>query len=121
MSLGQAAPRISLLRAISLRRDELFAGLFIVGCANGLGSGILRALASGDWSGGIENISAIVWFACFAGISLLFQTKEEATIRPLDAAVSVIFLIAMAAPAAELNWAAVTGLTFYVLLFADDN
>jgi hypothetical protein len=121
MSLGQTTQQLSLKRTSWLRRNELFTGLFIVGCANGLGSGILRAFASGDWSGGIENISAIVWFACFAGISLLFQTKDDNAVRPLDLAVAGIFLIVIAAPASELNWIAVTGLSFYILLFGGDN
>ena len=79
----------------------------------------------GSWlratgQGGIQNISAIVWFACIAGVSLLFQTQDESAIRPLDIVVSVLFLVVLAAPASELNWIAVTGLSFYVLLFAGD-
>jgi hypothetical protein len=121
MSFGQATQQVSLSRASGLRRDELFAGLFIIGCANGLGTGIFKALAAGDWSGGVQNISAIVWFACFAGISLLLQTKDDGSVRPLDIAAATVFLIAIAAPASELNWIALTGLSFYVLLLAPGN
>ena len=70
-SFAPALPSRGLLAAVrgSLSRDEFFAGLFIVGCANGLGGDIIRSLMLGDWTGGIANISAIVWFACFAGIT----------------------------------------------------
>ena len=110
--------RGSLLGAIrkSLSRDEFFVGLYIVGCANGLGAIIFRSLASGDWTGGIGNISAIVWFACFAGISLLLRDRSE-TITVADLLVAIVFLALIVAPASEVNWAAVTGLSLYILLF----
>ena len=51
----------------------------------------------------------LVWFALFAGISLLFgENKEE--IKRGDMAVGGIFLAFIAAPASEINWAGVTGL-----------
>jgi exosortase/archaeosortase family protein len=101
----------------SLPRNQFFAGLYILGCANGLGGNVVRSLSAGDWTGGIENISVLVWFALFAGISLLFgENKEE--IKRGDLAVGGIFLAFIAAPASEINWAGVTGLSFYILLFA---
>ena len=103
----------------SLSRDEFFAGLYIVGCAGALGSNIIRLLTSGDWAGAIasiENISVIVWFACFAGISLMLRDKNDA-IKSTDLLVAIVFLALIAAPASEVNWAAVTGLSLYILLF----
>src|ERR1051326_9168410 len=101
----------------SLSRNQFFAGLYILGCANGLGGNIVRSFASGDWTGGIDNISVLVWFALFAGISLLFGKCKEDTKRG-DWAVGGVVLACVAAPASEINWAGVTGLSLYILLFA---
>ena len=104
----------------SLPRNQFFAGLYILGCANGLGANIVRSLSAGDWSGGLGNISVVVWFALVAGIALLFgENKEE--IKRGDLAVGGIVLAFIAAPASEINWAGVTGLSFYILLFAKNN
>src|SRR5262249_24986300 len=110
--------RAGLLAALqnAIPRDEFFAGLYILGCANGLGVGILRALNSGDWTGGARNISVIVLFACFAGISLLFNDKSD-RLRWPDIAVAVVFLALIAVPVTVMNWVAMTGLSLYVLLF----
>jgi hypothetical protein len=104
----------------SLPRNQFFAGLYILGCANGLGGKVVRSLSAGDWTGGIENISVLVWSALFAGISLLFgENKEE--IKRGDLAVGGIFLAFIAAPASEINWAGVTALSFYILLLAKND
>jgi hypothetical protein len=116
---GLTASSRGLLAAIrkALPRDEFFAGLYIVGCANGLGSHIIRAVRLGDWTGGLENISVIVLLACAAGISLLLRDKDD-EITSADLAIGGIFLAAMAIPVSEANWVAVTGLSFYILLVA---
>jgi exosortase/archaeosortase family protein len=104
----------------SLPRNQFFAGLYILGCANALGGNVIRSLISGDWTGGIEDISVLVWFALIAGISLLFgENKDE--IKRGDLAVGAIFLLFVAAPASQINWAGVTGLSFYILLFAKND
>src|SRR3981081_2817658 len=104
----------------SLPRNQFFAGLYILGCASGLGGNIVRSLSAGDWTGGIENISALVWFALIAGISLLFGENKD-VIKRGDLAVGVIFLAFVAAPASEINWIGITGLSFYILLFAKND
>jgi exosortase/archaeosortase family protein len=101
-------------------RDEFFAGLFIVGCANGLVANIFQSFHSGDWTGGVQNISVIVLFACVAGVSLFLRNRDgELTSR--DLAIGLVFIAVILIPVSEINWAAVTGLSFYVLLFANDN
>jgi hypothetical protein len=114
-------PRLGPFSALrrSLPRDELFAGLYIVGCANGLGLNVVRSLISGDWTGGLQNISVIVLFACFAGVSLLLRDKSD-EIRATDVAFAVVFLGLIVFPVTEFNWVAVTGLSFYILLCAND-
>jgi exosortase/archaeosortase family protein len=115
------APRrrwVEVLRA-SLPRDQFFAGLYILGCANGFGASMIRALQAGDWTGGTQHISAIALFAGFAGISLFFHDRKGA-ITTADLLVAGVFLIGIALPVAEMNWAAITALSFYILLFAND-
>jgi exosortase/archaeosortase family protein len=110
----------------SLRRDELFGGLYIVGCANGLGGNIIQLIHSGDWTGGVQNISVIVLFACIAGISFFLRNKDDeinkdVEITSQDVAIALVFLALIAVPVGEINWAAVSGLSLYILLFANDN
>src|ERR1700732_4042884 len=109
---------VEILRA-SLPRDHFFAGLYIIGCANGFGASMIQALQGGDLTGGTQHISAISLFACFAGISLFFHDKKGVITRA-DLLVAGVFLIGIALPVAEMNWAAVTALSFYILLFANN-
>ena len=102
----------------SIPRDEFFAGLYILGCANGLGVGIIQAANSGDWTGGLRNVSVIVWFACIAGVSLLLRDKND-EIRLADVPVALVFLTLVAVPVIAMNWAAMSGLSLYILLFAN--
>src|SRR5215472_3771605 len=86
-------------------RDEFFAGLFIVGCANGLVGSIFQSLHSGDWTGGVQNISVIVLFACVAGISLFLRNKDG-ELTSGDLATGLIFIAFIIVPVREINWAA---------------
>jgi hypothetical protein len=104
----------------SISRDEFFAGLYILGCANGLLGRILLILNRDGWTGILElDISVIVLFACFAGISLLLQEGRD-EIRSADLAVGGVFLILVILPIFALSWLAVTGLSLYILVFAND-
>ena len=104
----------------SIPRDEFFAGLYILGCANGLGAGILQSMNSGDWAGGFRNISIIVWLACFAGVALLLRDRADKAdvVRSWDLAVGLLFVALVAIPVSAINWMAVSGLSLYILLFA---
>ena len=116
------APKAGMLGALgrAVSRDELFAGLYVIGCLNGLGAGIMSSLRMGDWTGGIQNISMIVLFACAAGISF-FLRKTDDPITARDFVVALCFLGLIAIPVSEINWAAVSGLSLYILAFANDN
>jgi hypothetical protein len=104
----------------SISRDEFFAGLYILGCANGLLGRILLTLNRDGWTGLLDvDISVIVLFACFAGISTLLQ-EDGHEIRSADLAVGGVFLILVILPIFALSWLAVTGLSLYILLFAND-
>ena len=68
-------PRRGLLAALrhSMPRNEFFAGLYILGCANGLvGRSILTFNLEG-WTGAVVGfeLNVIVLFACFAGVYLI--------------------------------------------------
>ena len=64
------------------------------------------------------DINVIVLFACFAGISTVLSEKKD-KIRSADLAVAVIFLFLVMLPICPLSWLAVTGLSLYILLFAN--
>jgi hypothetical protein len=109
-----AAPRYS------IARGEFFAGLYILGCANGLLGRILLTLNRDGWAGLLDlDVSVIVLFACFAGISTLLQGRRD-EIRFTDLAVGGFFLVLVILPIFALSWLAVTGLSLYILVFAND-
>jgi exosortase/archaeosortase family protein len=112
------AGRGPLTTLYTLPRNEFFAGLYVLGCANGVADGVLQAFKAGDWTGGVLNVSVIVWFACFAGVALLLRDKTEA-VRPADFAVAGVFLLLVTLPIAPASWAAVAGLSLYVLASAE--
>jgi hypothetical protein len=116
------APSRGLVAALrhSISRDEFFAGLYILGCANGLLGRILLILNRDGWTGLLDvDISVIVLFACFAGISTLLEEGRD-EIRSADLAVGGVFLILALLPMFALSWLAVTGLSLYILIFAND-
>jgi exosortase/archaeosortase family protein len=68
----------------------------------------------------VQNISVIVLFACVAGVSLFLRNKDD-QLTSRDLAIGLAFIAFIAIPVSEINWAAVSGLSLYVLLFANDN
>jgi hypothetical protein len=83
-----SAQRNQLLTAMraSMSRDEFFAGLCILACANGLGSRIFRSIRETGWTEALLNtfeISAIVLIACIVGVSLILRECSD-KIRPAD-------------------------------------
>jgi hypothetical protein len=115
------APRRGLVAALqhSLPRNELFAGLYIVGCANGLLGRTIQSVQFDGWIAAIlsVDINVIVLFAAFAGVSVLLDEKKD-EIRAADLAVAVIFLGLVSLPIFPMSWLGVTGLSLYVLFFA---
>lgn len=104
----------------SISRGEFFAGLYILACANGLLGRILLSLNRDGWSGLLEvDVSVIVLFACFAGISTLLEERRD-EIRFADLAVGGVSLVLVILPIFALSWVAVTGLSLYILVFAND-
>src|SRR5262245_53164832 len=123
ISTEPTVPRRGLVAALqhSIPRNELFAGLYILGCANGLvGRSILTFNLEG-WIGAVVGfeMNVIVLLACFAGLHLI-GTSERDRIRTLELVVALGFLIIIIFPIYALSWVAVTGLSLYILLFAND-
>src|SRR5262249_25651736 len=116
-----AVPSRGALAALrrSIRRDEFFAGLYVLGCANGLLGRFLLALNRDGLTGLLDGVSVIVLFACFAGISTLLEESRD-EIRFADLAIGGVFLILIVLPIFALSWVAVTGLSLYILVFAND-
>ena len=117
------APRRGLVAALrhSIPRNEFFAGLYILGLANGLVGRLYSTSNFDDWTGvGLSlDINVIVLFACFAGLSAIFSNDDREQIRSTDLVVASIFVIFVALPIFALSWVAVTGLSLYILLFAN--
>ena len=116
------APRRGLVAALrySIPRNEFFAGLYILGLANGLVERGFSTAHFDNWAGVLLSldINVIVLFACFAGLSAIFYDNWE-QIRPTDLAVAAVFLVFTAIPIFAFSWVAVTGLSLYILLFAN--
>src|SRR5262245_21083865 len=121
--VGHTSIRCGPLKAFRahLPRNAYFTGLYILGCANGLGSRLIKSFAPLVWTDsivGLFEISAIIWIACFVGILLILRENSD-RVRPSDLLVGAIFLPMVAIPSGALSWLAVSGLSLYVLLVTD--
>src|SRR5262249_13695418 len=67
------------------------------------------------------DINVIVVCACFAGTFVILSSDRRDELRPLDLVVAIPFLALVALPIFSMSWLAVTGLSLYILLFANDN
>jgi hypothetical protein len=102
----------------SMPRDEFFAGLYILGCANGIGLRVIKSISEMGWADAslvTFEVSGIVWLACLAGISLLLQDKTGKLTR-LDLLFGAGFLVLIAVPINPAIWLAITLLGLYILL-----
>jgi len=109
----------AVIRALGFTRGELFAGLYILGCANGLAAKMILSVHRLGWvdaAVGTFDVSAIVVVACFAGISLVLADKTGG-VHVADLAVAMVLLLIIALPIGAMSWLAVTVLSLYVLRF----
>jgi len=108
-------------RLFSMPRNEYFAALFIIACVNGLGSQILETIGWVGWTEAVLSTfgtSAIVWVACYAGVSLILKESSE-KIRGTDLVIGLTLLIPTTIPVGGLSWLAVSALGLYVILFSE--
>jgi exosortase/archaeosortase family protein len=117
-------PKRRIMSAVceAIPRNEFFAVLYILGCANGLLGRMILSFQFSDWEGALSgaDINAIMLLACFAGISLV-SAKSPEHLHPRDLGVGVIFLMLVSLPIFPLSWVAVTLLSLYILVFANTN
>jgi hypothetical protein len=117
-------PKRRILSAVceAIPRNDFFAILYIVGCANGLLGRMIQSFQFSDWEGALAgaDINVIMLLACFAGISLV-SAKSPEHLLPRDLGVALIFLILVSLPISPLSWVAVTALSLYILVFASAN
>jgi exosortase/archaeosortase family protein len=102
----------------SATRDEFFAGLFILALVNGLASRASQGLRDLDLSalaGAALSISAVVWFACFAALSLVLREKGDEKLKTFDLLVGLAVLVLVLLPFPELSWFALAAFALYVL------
>ena len=102
-------------------RDELFAGLCILGCANGLGAHVIKSVSDLGWEGAVVHtfgISAIIWVACFFGVTLILHDRTD-VIRSTDLVVGVAVIVLVLLPIDGASWLALTGLCLYMLLLTN--
>jgi hypothetical protein len=84
----------------NLARNELFVGLSILACANGLGSRVIQAINRAGWTDaalGTFEISAIVFTACAAGVWLILRDSTD-KIRSADLVVAAELLLLIILP-----------------------
>ena len=119
---GAFKPRMFSAACEAIPRNDFFAILYIAGCANGLLGRLIQGFQFADWEGALAgaDINVIILLACFAGISLV-STKTPERVQRLDLVVALLFLVLVALPIFPLSWMAVTGLSLYILLFANNN
>ena len=121
---GQSPARAAVLPiAGEVARGEFFAALLVLGCVNGLGSQIIRAVNEFGWAGALADtfgVSAIVWLSCIAGISIILRDRAG-EVRSADLAVGAGFLFLVILPVGPLSWIAVTVLCLYVFVSTNDS
>jgi exosortase/archaeosortase family protein len=107
---------------MSITRGEYFAALYFIGCANGLLGRFLLSAKLEGWTGALLafDINVIVLFACWAGISLILSDKQG-RVSAADLVVGAAFLALVALPIGPVSWVAVSGLSLYILLFANSS
>lgn len=108
-------------RRNSIDRNELFAGLFFLGCTNGIAARAIATVHDVGWPSavtGMFGVSVIVLAACASGLWLMMGRVEQSA-APTDLVIGAVALVLIALPIGGLSWIAVGGLALYILLFTD--
>jgi len=109
----------SRLGRIQIGRNEFLAGLFLLGCANGIAARAIATVHEIGWLNaaiGMFDVSAIVLAACASGLWLMMGRQEQA-VTGIDLVIGSVALGLIALPIGGLSWIAVSGLALYILLF----
>jgi hypothetical protein len=102
---------------IILARAELFAGLTLLGFANGIVGRVTTAILDEGPTAALANtfnVSAVVWVAFIASPALLLRESRE-PLRRADLIVAAFVLTAAMLPFDAFSWVALSGLALYLL------
>jgi hypothetical protein len=100
-----------------LRRGEYYAGLFILGFANGFTSRIIHSIKEIGFADALFRtfgISVIILASCIAGISLILR-DQTGGIRPIEIVQGAVFIVLVILPIGPFSVVGVTGLSLYIL------
>ncbi|MBF9233913.1 hypothetical protein [Microvirga alba] len=101
----------------SVSRNELFAGLVVVGFANGISERVIASVTENGATAALLStfdISVIVWGALAIAVAFLLRSPAQ-SISHLDRVVTTCALIAFLTPIAPLSWLAMSVLAIYIL------
>jgi exosortase/archaeosortase family protein len=120
----RASFALGLLRAVrqSVSRDQFFTGLFILALVNGLAARATQGSSHLDLSAlaaAALSVSAVVWFACFAALSLVLRKSGDEAVKTVDGLVGFAVLFLVAVPFKELSWFALAALALYVFWISE--
>jgi hypothetical protein len=96
-------------------RGELFAGLLIVPCVNGLAGRVIETSRDLGWDALTAgfNVSVIAWLAALGSLRLVLRT-EGGQIRLMDLVAAAAVLILTAVPVPKVSWVALTISSIYI-------
>jgi hypothetical protein len=110
-------PGLSQGNSSFVSRNELFAGLVLLGFANGISGRVISSVVENGIAAALLStfdISVIVWSAC--AISILFLLRRPVQpVRTFDWVVTACVLMALLMPVAPLSWLALTGLAIHIM------
>ncbi|ANY78235.1 hypothetical protein BB934_08310 [Microvirga ossetica] len=98
-------------------RNELFAGLVVVGFANGISERVGNAVANTGVAAALVNtfdISIIVWVAWVLSLAFLLRGPMQPVSRS-DRLVAAGALLAFLVPVVPLSWLALAGMAIHLL------
>jgi exosortase/archaeosortase family protein len=103
----------------SMSRAQFFSGLFILALVNGLAARVIESSINLNFFEGtaaaLLGVSAVVWFACFAAVSLVLGSTDKDELKPADLLFGSVVLLLVAVPIKELSWLALGAQAIYVL------
>jgi hypothetical protein len=96
-------------------RGELFAGLLIIPCVNGLAGRVIETSRDLGWDALTAgfNVSVIAWLAALGSIRLVLRTGGG-QIRLIDLVAAAAVLILTAVPVPKVSWVALTISSIYI-------
>lgn len=110
-------PGLSQSNSSIVSRNELFAGLVLLGFANGISGRVISSVVENGITAallGTFDISVIVWSA--GAISILFLLRGPVQpVTAFDWVITTCLLVALLVPVAPLSWLALTGLAIHIM------